>query len=70
MSDSCLRDDTGRSFRAVGFGMADSLPPTRAVDAVVSLKTDYYRGNRRRELRLHDILRRVSERRGYLSIIC
>ena len=50
-----LRDDTGRSFRAVGFGMADSLPPTRAVDAVVSLKTDYYRGNRRRELRLHDI---------------
>ncbi len=50
-----LRDDTGRSFRAVGFGMADSLPPTRAVDVVVSLKTDYYRGNRRRELRMHDI---------------
>ena len=50
-----LRDDTGRSFRAVGFRMADSLPPTRSVDAVVSLKTDYYRGNRRRELRLHDI---------------
>ena len=44
-----LRDDTGRSFRSVGFGMADSLPPTRAVDVVVSLKTDYYRGNRRRE---------------------
>ena len=50
-----LRDDTGRSFRAVGFGMADALPPTRVVDAVVSLKTDYYRGNRRQELRLHDI---------------
>ena len=55
-----LRDDTGRSFRAVGFGMADKLPPTRAVDAVVSLKTDYYRGNRRRELRLHDIAGRVA----------
>ncbi len=50
-----LKDDTGRSFRAVGFRMADSLPPTRLVDVVVSLKTDYYRGNRRRELRLHDI---------------
>ncbi len=50
-----LKDDTGRSFRAVGFGMADSLPPTRIVDAVVSLKTDYYRGVRRNELRLHDI---------------
>ena len=50
-----LQDDTGRYFRAVGFRMADDLPPTRAVDAVVSLKTDYYRGNRRRELRLHDI---------------
>ena len=50
-----LKDDTGRSFRAVGFRMADDLPPTRSVDAVVSLKTDYYRGNRRRELRLHDI---------------
>ena len=54
-----LRDDTGRSFRAVGFGMADALPPTRVVDAVVSLKTDYYRGNRRQELRLHDIAESV-----------
>ncbi len=50
-----LKDDTGRSFRAVGFGMADDLPPTRIVDTVVSLKTDYYRGVRRHELRLHDI---------------
>ena len=50
-----LQDETGRKFRAVGFRMADNLPPTRLVDAVVSLKTDYYRGNRRRELRLHDI---------------
>ena len=50
-----LRDDTGRRFHAVGFRMADNLPPTRLVDVVVSLKTDYYRGNRRRELRLHDI---------------
>ena len=50
-----LHDDTGRYFRAVGFRMADDLPPTRMVDTVVSLKTDYYRGNRRRELRLHDI---------------
>ena len=50
-----MQDDTGRKFRAVGFRMADDLPPTRLVDAVVSLKTDYYRGNRRRELRLHDI---------------
>ena len=50
-----LKDDTGRSFQTVGFRMADSLPPTRIVDAVVSLKTDYYRGNRRKELRLHDI---------------
>ncbi len=50
-----LRDDTGRRFQAIGFGMADSLPPTRLVDVVVSLKTNYYRGNRSRELRLHDI---------------
>ncbi len=50
-----LKDDTGRSFKTVGFRMADALPPTRLVDAVVSLKTDYFRGNRRRELRLHDI---------------
>ena len=50
-----LKDDTGRSFKSVGFRMANNLPPTRAVDVVASLKTDYYRGNRHRELRLHDI---------------
>ncbi len=50
-----LYDNDGRQFRAVGFGMADALPPTRTVDAVVSLKTNYFRGNRTRELRLHDI---------------
>ena len=50
-----LRDDTGRPFTAVGFGMADALPPTRLVDVVVSLKTNFYRGNHNRELRLHDI---------------
>ncbi len=50
-----LKDDTGRSYRAVGFNMADSLPPTRIVDAVVSLKTNHYRGRMNRELSLHDI---------------
>ncbi len=50
-----LKDEDGKGFSAIGFNLADQMPPTRFVDAVAKLKSDYFRGNRRRELELLDI---------------
>ena len=50
-----LTDDVVRPIRAFGFGLADRLPSTNRLHALVSLRTSHYRGNSQRELFLKDL---------------